>query len=83
MRCGWRGGPELTFLYNDTCGKMTLGDKHPWAHGRPVRELWSEIWDEVGPRIERVLAEGRVDFGSPVLLRVGLLLHRLIPDPPF
>ena len=25
-------GPELTFLYNDTCGKMTLGDKHPWAH---------------------------------------------------
>jgi len=76
-------GPELTFLYNDTCGKMTLGDKHPWAHGRPVRELWSEIWDEVGPRIERVLAEGRVDFGSPVLLRVGLLLHRLIPDPPF
>ena len=32
MRCGWRGGPELTFLYNDTCGKMTLGDKHPWAH---------------------------------------------------
>jgi len=76
-------GPELTLLYNDTCGKMTLGDKHPWAHGRPVRELWSEIWDEVGPRIERVLAEGRVDFGSPVLLRVGLLLHRLIPDPPF
>ena len=34
MWMGW--GPELTFLYNDTYGQMTLGAKHPWALGRPL-----------------------------------------------
>jgi hypothetical protein len=27
MWMGW--GPELTFLYNDTYGRVTLGKKHP------------------------------------------------------
>ena len=52
-------GPELTFLYNDAYAKMTLGKKHPWALGKPSREVWKEIWDDIGPRIERVLAPAR------------------------
>ncbi len=32
MWMGW--GPELTFLYNDAYGRMTLGPKHPWALGQ-------------------------------------------------
>ena len=41
-------GPELTFLYNDDYARMTLGKKHPWALGRPSREVWAEIWDDIG-----------------------------------
>src|SRR5689334_11128125 len=40
MWMGW--GPGLTFLYNDAYGRMTLGSKHPWALGRPSREVWAE-----------------------------------------
>ena len=50
MWLGW--GPEFTFFYNDAYGKMTLGLKHPWALGRSAREVWREIWDDIGPRAE-------------------------------
>ena len=53
MWMGW--GPDLTFFYNDAYRVDTLGVKHPWALGRPAREVWSEIWDEIGPRIETCL----------------------------
>jgi signal transduction histidine kinase/DNA-binding response OmpR family regulator len=55
----WMGfGPALTFLYNDAYGRMTLGAKHPWALGRPAREVWVEIWRDLEPRIEQVMATG-------------------------
>ncbi len=56
MWMGW--GPALTFLYNDAYGRMTLGAKHPWALGRPASEVWAEIWGDIGPRIEQVMATG-------------------------
>src|SRR5579884_3793633 len=40
MWMGW--GEQLTFTYNDAYGAMTLGTKHPWALGRPAREVWAE-----------------------------------------
>jgi signal transduction histidine kinase/DNA-binding response OmpR family regulator len=51
-------GPELTFFYNDAYREDTLGEKHPWALGRPTSEVWAEIWPDIAPRIERVLATG-------------------------
>ncbi|HLY40968.1 MAG TPA: ATP-binding protein [Terracidiphilus sp.] len=51
-------GPELTALYNDSYARTTLGKKHPWALGRPAREVWPEIWSEIGPLIERVMETG-------------------------
>src|ERR1700756_4635057 len=48
MWLGW--GPDFTFFYNDAYARMTLGPKHPWALGRPAREVWSEIWDAIGSR---------------------------------
>src|SRR4029078_2398694 len=42
MWMGW--GRELTFFYNDAYAQMTLGAKHPWALGRPAREVGEEIW---------------------------------------
>ena len=61
-------GPELTFLYNDAYAKMTLGKKHPWALGKPSWEVWKEIWDDIGPRIERVLRTGEPTWDEALLL---------------
>ncbi len=47
-------GPDLIALYNDAYSPV-LGIKHPWALGRPARECWSEIWDDLlGPLFENV-----------------------------
>ena len=43
-------GPELRFLYNDAYMPL-LGDKHT-ALGRPGRQVWSEIWDTIGPMLD-------------------------------
>jgi signal transduction histidine kinase len=45
---GW--GRELIYLYNDAYFSI-IGGKHPWALGRPTREVWSEIWPEIGPML--------------------------------
>src|SRR5688572_2460828 len=42
-------GPELINLYNDAY-KSIVGGKHPGALGQPASLVWSEIWDQVGPR---------------------------------
>jgi signal transduction histidine kinase len=66
MWMGW--GPQLTFFYNDAYARMTLGVKHPWALGRPAREVWAEIWPDIGPRIEHVLATGEATWDEGLLL---------------
>ena len=48
-------GPELIKIYNDRYREMLGADKHPEALGRPVREVWPEIWDEIGPMFEQVI----------------------------
>jgi signal transduction histidine kinase/DNA-binding response OmpR family regulator len=49
---GW--GEDLTYLYNDPYQSI-IGGKHPQALGKPFREVWSEIWDVVGPMADRVM----------------------------
>ena len=66
MWMGW--GADLTFFYNDAYGAKTLGAKHPWALGRPSREVWAEIWPDIGPRIERVLTTGQATWDDQLLL---------------
>ncbi len=61
-------GPELTCLYNDAYARTTLGKKHPWALGRPAHEVWSEIWNDIGPRINRVMATGQASWDETLLL---------------
>ena len=50
-------GPELIKLYNDAYIPV-LGRKHPGVLGRPGREVWSEIWDVLGPLLHGVIATG-------------------------
>ncbi|WP_419581343.1 response regulator [Stieleria magnilauensis] len=66
MWVGW--GPEFTFFYNDAYSEMTLGPKHPWALGRPASEVWSEIWDDIGPLAESVLQTGQATWDESMLL---------------
>lgn len=61
-------GPDLTFLCNAAYRRNTLGRKYPWALGRPAREVWSEIWSDVGPRIDHVLASGEATWDEALLL---------------
>jgi hypothetical protein len=61
-------GPELVFFYNDAYGQATLGEKHPWALGCPARTVWSEIWDDIGPRIQKVLDTGEATWDEGLLL---------------
>src|SRR5580765_5487977 len=42
-------GQELVNLYNDSY-RLLLGTKHPAALAKPAREVWGEIWDQIGPR---------------------------------
>ena len=61
-------GPELTFFCNSAYRRDTLGRKYPWALGRPAREVWAEIWDDIGPRIGTVLATGSATWDEGLLL---------------
>ena len=81
-------GPELTFFCNDAYRRDTLGNKYPWALGKPSWTVWSEIWDDIGPRVNTVLAEGgghlgRVADAVPGAARLhrGVVPHVLLqPD---
>ena len=42
-----RWGPELIMIYNDAYVTL-LGDRHPGALGQPLREIWPEIYSELG-----------------------------------
>src|SRR5689334_2116629 len=50
-------GPELRLLYNDAWATIPA-ERHPWALGRPAAEVWSDIWDVVGPQFSRVIESG-------------------------
>jgi len=61
-------GPQLTFFCNAAYRRDTLGRKYPWALGRPASEVWEEIWDDIGPRIDIVLATGQATWDEGLLL---------------
>ena len=60
MWVGW--GPEMTFLYNDAYISVLSLAKHPWALGRSMREVWAEIWGDVGALVEKVYAKGEPTY---------------------
>ncbi|WP_442808391.1 SpoIIE family protein phosphatase [Streptomyces sp. NBC_01218] len=61
-------GPELTFFCNEAYRRDTLGQKYPWALGRPSSVVWSEIWGDIGPRIDTVLTSGEATWDEGLLL---------------
>jgi PAS domain S-box-containing protein len=51
-------GPEFVALYNDAYAP-TIGEKHPRALGRPARENWAELWDDLEPLLASVRDTGQ------------------------
>lgn len=47
-------GPDLTLIYNEAWSQIPE-DRHPWALGRSGRDVWTDIWDIVGPDFEAAL----------------------------
>lgn len=56
-------GAEFVALYNDAYAP-TIGEKHPRALGRPARENWAELWDDLEPLLRRVLDTGETVFAK-------------------
>jgi hypothetical protein len=69
MWLGW--GEDLTFFYNDAYAP-TLGVKHNGALGQSARQVWAEIWKDIGPRAEAVIQTGHATWDEGLLL----FLHR-------
>lgn len=49
---GW--GDDLIYLYNDPY-KSIIGGKHPRALGRPTKDVWPEIWNDIGPMLAQAM----------------------------
>lgn len=60
-------GPGQTLLYNLPYAAF-LGKRHPDALGQPLAQVWSEIWDDIGPLVDRVLGGESVKFSDMPLL---------------
>jgi PAS domain S-box-containing protein len=61
-------GDDLTCFYNDAFRPSLGADgKHPWATGRPGREVWAEIWDTLTVMINQVL-EGEAVWHEDLLV---------------
>ncbi|HTP81744.1 MAG TPA: ATP-binding protein, partial [Alphaproteobacteria bacterium] len=60
-------GRDLINIYNDAYAPM-LGARHPAALGRGARDVWTEIWDKIGPRADAVLMRGEATLDRDLLL---------------
>jgi PAS domain S-box-containing protein len=52
-------GPDHVFLYNDAWGSLLAGGRHPWALGRPAREVLADIWPALAEQFAGVLRNGK------------------------
>lgn len=59
-----RWGTDLIVLYNDAYAPL-LGDRHPGALGQPLRDVWPEIYGEVGTLHDEILRGDRGSFFAP------------------
>ena len=63
-------GPEGACLYNDAYAEFIGPERHPQSLGQPAREVWSEIWDVIGPQIEHVMAGGEATWHEDHLVPI-------------
>lgn len=54
-------GPERTLMYNDAYASF-LGTRHPQALGQPLKVVWEDVWPDISPLVDRVMAGESVRF---------------------
>ena len=59
-------GPQLINFYNDAYLPI-IGAKHPDALGRPARQVWAEIWEQIRERIAAAML-GDASYAEAELL---------------
>ena len=62
-------GPEMIELYNDAYLSV-IAERHPAALGAPVREVWKEAWQVIGPRFEDAMTRGHASWEENALIPV-------------
>ncbi len=50
-------GPDFTLIHNDAYVPI-LAQRRSSAMGRPAREVWAEVWHQIGPEMAQVVATG-------------------------
>ncbi|HEX5746832.1 MAG TPA: ATP-binding protein [Archangium sp.] len=63
-------GPDLIQIYNDGY-RPILGEKHPASLGAPAVQVWSEIWDVIGPMARGVLDGAPATWNESFLLLIN------------
>jgi signal transduction histidine kinase/DNA-binding response OmpR family regulator len=63
-------GPRYISIYNDAY-RPVLGTKHPRALGRPVSEVWSEIWTVLKPLIDTPFEGGPATWMEDIELQIN------------
>jgi PAS domain S-box-containing protein len=62
-------GHDHRFLYNDAWAEL-LGDRHPWALGRPAAEVLADVWPALAEQFGGVLRDGQaVNMLDTLLVR--------------
>lgn len=61
---------DLVYIYNDATIPI-FGDKHPWALGRRVADVWPEAWPTIGPMLTSVLETGKPTRHDDLLLELN------------
>lgn len=64
-------GRDLTVFYNDAYIPLAGPLKHPMFIGRPAREQWSEIWDDLKPLTEHVFVTGNATWAESMQLFIS------------
>jgi signal transduction histidine kinase/FixJ family two-component response regulator/PAS domain-containing protein len=65
----WLDAEQLYLVYNDAYLSV-LGEKHPAALGTPAREVWWDIWDDIGEMLRGVVTTGKATWSDDLLLPV-------------
>ena len=64
-------GPDLLMLYNEGYRAMLGSEKQAGATGRPVSQVWSEVWPDISPLFDSVLSTGVPVYLEDTPLRVN------------
>jgi PAS domain S-box-containing protein len=63
-------GSDYISIYNDAYIPI-LGKKHPWALGRPVTEVWKEIWHILQPLVDTPFHGGPPTWDDDIMLELN------------